>query len=437
MQLTRRTSAARLSSSGLAGAALAAALSMAVLSAKAQAPAPYAGETDPIKAGLMQGYPLAAGQQVSLQNWLGFPHNRWAFRNMQALFPTGAIPRGEGGVRALVKSRALNVETLSFKDADGQTTTVADYFKREHVDGFIVMHKGFIVYEGYFSSMKPTDQHLWQSMTKSVTGLLAEMLIHQGKLDANKPAGEYVPEITDTVWGKATVRELLNMAVAAKEPSTRAAELPADFWAQANFLESLKDSAVTQDGSNGRLFYYTNSAPQAVGLLMTKVTGKAWHQLAHEMIWSKLGSEREAHIWLDRDGQAAAAGGLSTTLRDAARFAEMLRNDGRFNSQQIVPKAVIASLRSSNAANPPANTSQGNVAMVKLRPEMSYKSYWYQANDGVGSTEFLGIFGQHLLINPAEQLSIVQFGSFTGPGPNALNWTGAMKAITTAVAKRP
>ena len=405
--------------------------------AHAQSPAPFNGETDPIKAGLMQGYPLTKDRQVSLQNWLGFPQNRWAFRNMQALFPTGAILRGDGSVRTLAPGRPLDVESLSFKDADGNAITVGAYMKREHVDGFIVMHKGLVVYEGYLSSMKPSDQHLWQSMTKSVTGLMAEMLIHQGTLDANRAAGDYVPEIKDTVWGKASLRDLLNMAVAAKEPSTRAAELPADFWSKADFLESLKDPEVAQDGTNGRLFYYTNSAPQAIGLVMTKVTGKTWHQLAHEMIWSRLGVERDANIWLDRDGQAAAAGGLSTTLRDAARFAEMLRNEGRYNGRQIVPKAVMASLRSSTGANPASSTSQGNVAMLKLRPAMSYKSYWYQANDGKGSSEFLGIFGQHMLISAADQISIVQFGSFTGPGPNALNWAGATKAITAALANRP
>jgi CubicO group peptidase (beta-lactamase class C family) len=72
--------------------------------------------------------------------------------------------------------------------------------------------------------------------------------------------------------------------------------------------------------------------------------------------YAVLGVERDANIWLDRDGQAAAAGGLSTTLRDAARFAEMLRNEGRYNGRQIVPKAVMASLRSSTGANPASST---------------------------------------------------------------------------------
>ena len=49
---------------------------------------------DPVKAGIMQGYPLPADRQVTLQNWLQFPLNRWAFRNMRALFPTGAVVRG-------------------------------------------------------------------------------------------------------------------------------------------------------------------------------------------------------------------------------------------------------------------------------------------------------------------------------------------------------
>lgn len=391
-------------------------------------------ETDPVLGGIMQGYPLPPDKQVTLKNWLEFPFNRWAFRNMRALLPTGSVSPGGPGM-PLTAGAPLAVEALHFTDASGKDISAAEYFQREYVDGFIVLHKGRIAYEGYFSSMQPSELHLWQSMTKSVTGLLAEMLIAEGKLDPAKPAGDYVPEIAGTVWGKATLRDLLDMAVDVREPSTRAAELPPDFWTRVNFLASLREPGAEQAGPNGGVFYYTNSAPTTVGLVMTKVTGKTWQQLAGEMLWSKLGSETAANIWLDRDGQAAAAGGLSSTLRDAARFGEMVARGGAWNGQQVVPEAVIAHLRQ-DAGNA-ALAGRGNVLMLRQRPGMSYRSYWYQVNDGKGSLEALGIYGQHMYIDPADDITIVQMGSYTGPAPDPRNWSALVGAITLALKSAP
>lgn len=381
----------------------------------------------------MQGYPLPPNRQVTLQNWLEFPLNRWAFRNIRRLFPTGEIDQGTR-VAQLQRGKSLDVAALSFIGATGKSMTADEYFHREFVDGFIVLHRGKIVYEDYFASMQPRDLHLWQSMTKSVTGLLAEMLIAEGQLDPAKTAGDYVPEIAGTVWGKASLRYLLDMAVNVREPSTRAAELPANFWSEVNFLATLKAPDAEQAGPNGSVFYYTNSAPTAVGLVMTRVTGKSWQQLASEMLWSKLGAESDANIWLDRDGQAAAAGGLSGTLRDASRLGEVIARGGRYNGQQVVPQSVIETLRRN--AGHSALTANGNVLMLRQRPEMSYRSYWYQVNDGKGSLEALGIYGQHMFIDPVDDITIVQLGSFTGPGPDPKNWTGLVKAIVAALAVR-
>ncbi|MEH8021555.1 serine hydrolase [Rheinheimera metallidurans] len=54
-----------------------------------------------------------------------------------------------------------------------------------YTDGIIVLHQGKVVYERYFGCLHETEYHAAMSMTKSLTGLLAEMLIAQGKLDDN------------------------------------------------------------------------------------------------------------------------------------------------------------------------------------------------------------------------------------------------------------
>ncbi|WP_293857559.1 serine hydrolase [uncultured Alsobacter sp.] len=393
-----------------------------------------AQDSDPVAVGLMQGYPLAADKQVTLRNWLVFPFNRWAFRHVRELFPTGEVARTAETASRLRRGEALAVDQIRFEAADGKTVTAAEHFRREFIDGFIVLHRGRLVYEGLFSSMQASDRHLWQSMTKSFTGLLAEILIEQGKLDPARTAADYVPDLRGTPWGAATLRHLLDMEVNVEEPSTRAAELPPDFWSKAHFLDALRDSGATQKGPNGTAWFYTNNAPQTVGLVMAKVTGQSWHGLARDLVWAPLRTEASGDIWLDTQGQAAAAGGFSSTLRDAARFGQMMADGGKVGGRQVVPAAVIERLGAS--AGNAARTAAGNVLMLRQQPKMSYRSYWYQVNDGTRAIEGLGIFGQHLHVNPAERLVIVQFGSFTGPGPDPRNWTRLVEAIRAALRNR-
>ena len=45
---------------------------------------------------LMRTFPAAPGEQVILANMQKGPFNRWAFRNMRRMLPTGNVWRGEG-----------------------------------------------------------------------------------------------------------------------------------------------------------------------------------------------------------------------------------------------------------------------------------------------------------------------------------------------------
>ena len=49
------------------------------------------------------------------------------------------------------------------------------------------------------------------SVTKSVVGCIAGILVEQGLLDPDKRASSYVPEIVGSGYDGATVRQLLNM----------------------------------------------------------------------------------------------------------------------------------------------------------------------------------------------------------------------------------
>ena len=87
--------------------------------------------------------------------------------------------------------------------------------------------------------------------------------------------------------------------------------------------------------------------------------------LLSERIWMPMGAEEDAHYHVDRIGTESGGGGLSTTLRDLARFGETIRNHGRFNGRQIVPSPV--SSRTSPAAAIPRNSAGRLHDVARLR----------------------------------------------------------------------
>ena len=69
------------------------------------------------------------------------------------------------------------------------------------------------------------------SVTKSVVGTLGAMLVAQGRIDADKRVAEYVPELADSAFGSATVRQVLDMTTGLKYSEDYADRMPV--WAHA------------------------------------------------------------------------------------------------------------------------------------------------------------------------------------------------------------
>ena len=113
-----------------------------------------------------------------------------------------------------------------------------------------------------------------------------------------------------------------------------------------------------------------------------------------ERIWSKLGAEHDADFVVDSNGAALAGGGLNMTLRDAARFGEMIRLNGRFNGQQIVSPQAIASIR--RGASQADFAKAGYAALTNW----SYRSQWWGSHNRDRAFSARGTYGQAINIDP-------------------------------------
>jgi CubicO group peptidase (beta-lactamase class C family) len=159
---------------------------------------------------LMQGFPPAPEAQVTLENWRNPPFSRWAFQHVRELLPSADITNDPVNVRQLL-SNPIDMSGLRI-DAGRKAPLSLDAFLTEtRTDGIVILHGGRIVFERYANGMTAETPHILMSVSKSMLGLLAGVLVARGALELERPVTDVVPEVAGTAYEGATIRQLLDM----------------------------------------------------------------------------------------------------------------------------------------------------------------------------------------------------------------------------------
>src|SRR3954470_13942020 len=132
--------------------------------------------------------PEVQGVPVTALNWQDPPANRWAFWHVGDILPTYRVPRGNGAPRPLPAADAradlLSVPVTRMDRASGPpvTSTVGDVLADTYTDAYLVLQDGALVTEWYGPLGAPDRLHALMSVSKSVVGCVAAVLIDRGEL---------------------------------------------------------------------------------------------------------------------------------------------------------------------------------------------------------------------------------------------------------------
>ncbi|MDB5547691.1 MAG: serine hydrolase [Tardiphaga sp.] len=387
---------------------------------------------------LMTGFPAPEQQQVTIANWRTAPFSRWGFQNVRELLPTANIARSDSPTSLPSEPRYL--DDVTFAGLDGAAMTLPQGLRAIDTDGFIALHRGRVVAEWYANGLTPSTQHLIFSVSKSFCGTLGGILVAAGKLDPDALVVSYVPEMKGSVYGDCTVRHLLDMSVGiefnedylATEGSivdyrraTGWDPVPAGAPAAPHlraFLTTLK-----HDGTpHGETFHYVSTNTDLLGWVYERACNKPYAKILQDELWAPMGAESDAYIAVDSHGAARAAGGICATLRDLARFGEMMRNNGVSNGRPVVPNDWVHDIRKNGDA---AAWSRGKFTV--LFPNGNYRSKWYTPDVAREAFSAIGIHGQWIYIDPQAETVIVRVSSQAIPFdmPKDVLWLGACRAI--------
>ncbi|MEJ8819283.1 serine hydrolase domain-containing protein [Lacibacter sp. H407] len=352
----------------------------------------------------------AIHDSIKQSRWdVGGRLSHYSFRYMSEFFPVGIIQKSNAPY-VFKSDPKKSIEAISVKSKNGNIT-FENYLNQLHIGSFIVVHKGVIVYEKYFS-MLPNDQHSLQSVTKVITSALITGLVNEKKIDINRSIETYLPELKGGDWQGISVKDILNMRSGmdsysidfASGPFTNPQHKNYQFESALGLLPKASTTPVSvftflagikKDKPAGSHAEYSNLNTFVLGWLAEKVTGKKYADLVSERIWKPMGASSDAYVCLSDKGIPWSHGGMSVTLRDLARFGMM------FTNSEIKKRngAIMNAVQQKEMFDAPAI----NNPMAPFK----WMYQWDLASDGVMMKGGFG--GQALYVVPGKEIVIAYF----------------------------
>jgi CubicO group peptidase (beta-lactamase class C family) len=372
--------------------------------------------------GWMAGFPPPQHKVISATDgsFFSFPALRYSVCHMRRFMPTTEVQAARTDRYTFKVKLDNRIYTVTFVplNSDRPMTWEAS-LAANYTDGILILHKGKIVYEKYFGALEPEGVHAAMSVSKTLTGTLGAMLVHEGVLHEDSTASGYVPELKHSAFGDATIREILDMTTSlrySEDYSDPEAEIwkfsaagnpfpkPEGYRGPSNYYEYLQ--TVEKEGVHGEVFGYKTVNTDAMGWIISRVTGKSIPDLLSERIWKPLGTWYDGYYQIDGSGIAFAGGGFSANMRDMAMFGEMIRMKGAFNKKQVLPRGMVEEIMAGGSREAFSRSAYGSVLK-----NWSYRDMWWVTHNEHGAFAARGVHGQTIYIDPKAEMVIVRFAS--------------------------
>jgi CubicO group peptidase (beta-lactamase class C family) len=344
------------------------------------------------------------------------------FRNIDRLFPTRVVKRGEFVYPLPTAGRQL--ENFRFESA-GKVYDLYDYLSLNRVSGMIVIQDGEVIFEKYLLGNDETTRWMSMSVVKSIAATLVGMAIRDGYIGSlDDPVTDYIDVLKGSAYDGVSVRHLLQMASGVDwnetytDPtSDRRAMLEAQIAQRPGGILALMAS-LDRAAAPGTRWNYSTGETQVVGALVAAATGRHVADYLSEKLWSRMGMEADANWWLEsEDGLEIGGSGLSARLRDYARFGLFLLNGGIIDGKPTLPDGWIE-----EASRPQVINGEQVEYGYMLWPgeQRSYAA--------------IGIFGQFVVVFPELNMVVAMWGAQPKPvGMEAVNEYDFFNALADIV----
>lgn len=366
----------------------------------------------------------------------GYPSG-WATGRLLAYDPALRVGNYSGGFEQMLPFRRIQQSTRSVplsrvpeRDIKYQlglsTRSIKDYLGHWPITGLLVCRNNQILFEQYRFSRTDKMRFTGWSMAKSITSLLLGICIDKKLIRSfDDTAATYISELSGTLHGETTLRNLSNMSSGANvshDKDTSKIINPQGLLNADSSISKLVAFWNQRKEDQGARFNYNELCPLTIGMVIRRVTGRSLSEFAAEMLWEPLGAEADATWSTDSERNEFNCIGFAAALRDWGRLGQLVANRGRAGEIQIVSESWI---RECTSWGPQDKQVRVNVAV----PGAGYKAlFWHAKSDG-SRPSFRGYHGQRLTIDMPTGTVVVQT-AVDHEGP----WAAELNSIVDAAA---
>jgi CubicO group peptidase (beta-lactamase class C family) len=225
--------------------------------------------------------------------------------------------------------------------------------------GVVIVRHGQVIAEGWWAPYAAEEPHLMYSLSKSFTSTAVGLAIADGKFSVDDPVlkffPEEAPEKPSNNLKAMRVRDLLTMSTG--HHAEDIAGFP--FTSEESLVK--KFLALPVAHKPGTLFVYNTPATYMLSAIVQKVTGQTVLAYLTPRLFEPLGIEQPT--WeASKQGISLGGYGLSLRTEDIAKFGQLYLQGGKWQGQQLVPKAWTETATArwmSNGSNPAGDWDQG------------------------------------------------------------------------------
>jgi len=263
---------------------------------------------------------------------------------------------------------------------------------------FLIIKNGKLLHEQYWDHYNSKSVTNSFSMAKTVTSLLLGAAITDKRIkDENQLFSDFYPEYAESEFGKSlTLKNLVTMEAGLdwNEHYSSPFTPNAKAYYGNSLAESVLDIPVKE--TPGKKFEYQSGSAQLLGFAIRQAVNMPLSSFASKKLWNPLGMEQDAYWTTDEARMEKTFCCIHSNSRDFAKLGQLILNDGKVDSLQIINKNYIQKMIT---PTPESNGVYGYGMWINN--DSKYKHYF-----------FWGILGQYIIVVPEKQLVIVRTGSF-------------------------
>ncbi len=313
-------------------------------------------------------------------------------------------------------SDSPGLSTLALRDAIEPLFTGDGDADPGETRALIVMRGGKVIAERYGPGFGPQSRLLSWSLAKTVTGLIAGIMVSDGRLALDDPAPIPAWRQPGDPRAAITLRELLQM---------RSGLQNLEYWSPSPRSDALDmmvgDGAADQRAfavakplveEPGKTFNYSTATSMIVaGILTDQLTASPDPKVRRDTMARFLAARFAGPLGLtgfvpefDESGTFHGGAMMHMTARDYARIGELIRRRGNIDGHQLVEERWFDFM----LAPSPANAAYAGHIWLNRTGEHSALFPDIARRDLIGAA---GNRGQFILISPAQKLTIIRLGN--------------------------